>query len=432
MSKPEFNTGCVMSDGKNAPTQTLDITIDDAEVLSESQRFLLHLRKAEREIRWLRAVGMTSWLVVLLIYGYEFSLSTIWFVYAVGVIYTVWAFLSASKTKKIKRTAIITTIFDPVIATAICFETHGINSIFYVFFYFTLLATAFRFGIKALFGVLGLNSLLTAFLFIYVKNPVPSLEDLLITIFYLCNVTALAAMMSGWVQENIGLVLRQTRSLSVASQRMRMLLHRLLNVEEEERRNISHVLHDSMSGRLFNMKMGLEHLNDSPDIGQETRIRIKELTKELDGCTNDVRTVMNELQPTVLEELGFYEAAGEYLSKVSDMVSFNMSVHIDSRLRSWRSLDDACLFRILQEAILNIRKYAEAKEVRVSLLKNADEVLLVISDDGVGFDPNNVPIGHYGLIGVRERVSSLNGNLTIESDHIKGGTNIIVSLPRKN
>ena len=140
---------------------------------------------------------------------------------------------------------------------------------------------------------------------------------------------------------------------------------------------------------------------------------------------------MNELRPTVLDELGFYEAASEHLARHSEIAAYRLSCRIDPRLRDWRSRQDAMLFRLLQEALLNIQKHAHASSVEVVLEpQGGDEVLLSISDDGLGFDPDKVPIGHYGLMTMRERAEAAGGRLSVEAGNGRRGTRIEVRLPR--
>ena len=77
---------------------------------------------------------------------------------------------------------------------------------------------------------------------------------------------------------------------------------------------------------------------------------------ELVDCSADVRSIMNELRPTVLDELGLYEAVTEYISNLADLVPFSIKTQIDPKLKDWHSAEDAMLFRLIQEALLNIRK----------------------------------------------------------------------------
>lgn len=413
----------------HAPRVLEDDSPEGAAEALERERRLAHLRRAESEILWIRVIGMVSWLVFLYLQGYGIDRLLIWTIPGVGIVYTAWSYFSARFGRNIQRTSAITTIGDPVAAFAICFATGGVGSIFFVFFYFTLLATAFRFGLRKLIGIAIFNGLLAVLLYRTALDSDAELKTLLIALYYIGVITAMSAMLANWAQQNIVLVQQQSRSLHQASQRLRWLLHRLISVGEEEKKNIAHDLHDRMSGRMFNLRQILDRLKAAVGGQQDVQRHLDMLASEISECTRDVRNIMNELQPTVLEELGFYEAAAEYLTKLSDIVSFDLKFHTDASLRGWRSKHDAALFRILQEAMLNLRKHANPRQVTVRFAPDGDDVLLTITDDGCGFDASKVPVGHYGLMAMRERAEALGGHMTVVSDGGGSGTQIIVRLP---
>jgi signal transduction histidine kinase len=90
------------------------------------------------------------------------------------------------------------------------------------------------------------------------------------------------------------------------------------------------------------------------------------------------------------------------------------------------------LFRLLQEALLNVQKHAHARNVDVCLVSRPDDVELWIQDDGAGFDPQKIPIGHYGLMTMRERAAAAGGVLSVESGGARAGTRVTVRLPKAN
>jgi signal transduction histidine kinase len=130
----------------------------------------------------------------------------------------------------------------------------------------------------------------------------------------------------------------------------------------------------------------------------------------------------------VLDELGFYEALSEYLAGLDGAVPFRLEARLDSRLQKWRSRQDAMLFRLVQEALLNARKHSRAQRLSVSFERLDDEVLLQVEDDGCGFDSAVIPIGHYGLLTMRERAEVSGGTLLVQSQP-GYGTRISVRLP---
>lgn len=393
------------------------------------------LRRAEKDIRWLRNIGLLGWFVVLQGHGYELGFTPVWAVYSAGVVYGIWAHVQAARTRHIRRAAVVTTFADPVLAAMICLVTGGIDAILYPFFYFTQMSVAIRFGVWESVGIAFFNCFLTLAIYfvepLYSGQPGTATPLLLATkIFLLGFAGFMGAILAEWARRHASLILEHARTLRESGERYQAVLRRFAQVQEDERRNIAGELHDRMSGHLFGLRQGLEQCVNGLDDRQALREKLGELEITVRACTHDVRSIMNELRPTVLDELGFYEAASEHLARLSETSSYRLSCRIDPSLRDWRSRQDAMLFRLLQEALLNIQKHAQARMVEVTLEPRRDEVVLTIADDGLGFDPEKVPIGHYGLMTMRERAEAAGGQLKVEAGKGRCGTRIEVRMPR--
>lgn len=402
---------------------------------TDTQQDEHRLRRAEMDIRWLRDIGLVGWFVVLQGHGYTLGLTPVWMVFAAGVTYGIWAHLQAAYARNIRRAAVTTTFADPVLAAMICLFTGGIDSILYPFFYFTQMSVAIRFGVWESIGIAVFNCALTVALFFAEPLYSGGARETWITLgtqFFLLGFAGfMGAIIAGWARQHAALILEHARTLRESGERYQAVLRRFAQVQEDERRNIAGDLHDRMSGHLFGLRTGLEQCRRFIDEPQRLREPLDELDTTVRACTHDVRSIMNELRPTVLDELGFYEAAREYLTRVADSAPFALAWRIDRSLRDWRSRQDAMLFRLLQEALLNIQKHAGARHAEVSLEPHGDEVVLVIRDDGCGFDPLRVPVGHYGLMTMRERAQTAGGSLHVES-RAKSGTRVEVRLPRSD
>lgn len=398
----------------------------------EAMQVEAHLRLAEKDIRWLRNVGLAGWFVVLWNHGYQFGFTPVWGVYLAGVTYGAWAHFNAARTPNIRRAALITTFADPILAAMICLVTGGIKSVLYPFFYFTQMSVAIRFGVRESVLIACFNTLLMVIIFfvepLYSGAPGGSTPLVLGTaIFLLLFSGYMGATLAKWAREYVRLILEHARKLREAGDRYQAVLRRLAQVQEEERRNISGELHDRMSGHLFFLRQGIEQCMGPGLDQQRLEGMLVELSATVRACTHDVRSIMNQLRPTVLDELGFVEAASEFLARQSELSPFRLIQSIDPALRDWRSRQDAMLFRLLQEALLNVQKHAEASLVEVSLERQSDEVVLRVLDDGKGFDLEQVPVGHYGLMTMRERAEAVGGRLHVRSG--KGGTLIEVHVP---
>lgn len=421
-----------LSDHYLPPLRSMRADTLGRDALSDEDR----LRRAEKDIRWMRGIGLLGWFFVLQGHGYTLGLTPVWAVFAAGVTYGTWAHVQAARTRNIRRAAVTTTFADPVLAAMICLVTGGIDSVLYPFFYFTQMSVAIRFGVWESIGIAFFNCGLTLALYFatpWYSGGAPDSALMVATKLFLLGFAGfMGAILAGWARQHAALILEHARTLRDSGERYQAVLRRFAQVQEEERRNIAGDLHDRMSGHLFGLRTGLEqcrrHLGDPARLGAQ----LDELDTTVQACTHDVRSIMNELRPTVLDELGFYEAAREYLTRLAETLPMKLEWRIDRSLRDWRSRQDAMLFRLLQEALLNVQKHANAGRVDVTLAPESEEVVLVIKDDGCGFDPTAVPVGHYGVMTMRERAQAAGGSFRVDSGAHGRGTRVEVRLPRKD
>ena len=386
-----------------------------------------HLRRAELEVSWLRWLGMASCALILLRDEFTVDPRVAWLIYAGGVLYTALAHRSAVFARNIAVTARLTTLGDPLIAALMCSVTGGIDSIFYPFFYFTLLATAFRYGPREALMTLALNTGLTIVLYAFAPQSAASVSNLVIAIYYLVFSALLGVMLAHWARENLDLALVRSEALRQAGERARSLLQRLMHAHEAERKHVAGEIHDRLGGRLFMLQQGIGAAADNQSLDAATRATLQSLATEVRAVAGDVRAMMNDLRPTVLDEFGLDEALREYVAALQ-AASFDIVLDIDPAFRARRSDTDMTLFRIVQESLLNVRKHAAAKHVQISLRPVEREVELVVADDGEGFDPDAVAPRHFGLLTMRERTEALGGRMTIESAW-GVGTKVIVRIP---
>jgi signal transduction histidine kinase len=206
------------------------------------------------------------------------------------------------------------------------------------------------------------------------------------------------------------------------------LLEGVITAQEEERRRIARELHDSTSQSLTSLIIGLKNLEkccQDPDIHPQ----FEQLRIETGRTLEEVHALAVQLRPAVLDDLGL-EAALERL--VSEWrVRYNVSADVLVHLREERLPGDleTTLYRIVQEALTNIGKHAQANSVSILVERKDRDVVAIIEDDGIGFDMNSsFDKGHLGLLGMRERAELLSGNLILESKD-QEGTSIFVTIP---
>jgi signal transduction histidine kinase len=203
------------------------------------------------------------------------------------------------------------------------------------------------------------------------------------------------------------------------------MTRKLIEAEEQERARIGRELHDDITQRLALLAIQLEQLQKDPS---EVQSRLRELRKETIVISSDVQTLSHELHSPKLEYLGIGGAMKSWCREFGE----RQKVGIDFRNNVSSILPfevGVCLFRVLQEALHNAVKHSGAKQIDVQLAEHSNEVDLIVSDPGTGFDVESAMHGNgLGLTSMRERVRLVNGTIAIESKP-GGGTQIQVRVP---
>ncbi len=214
-----------------------------------------------------------------------------------------------------------------------------------------------------------------------------------------------------------------------ARDRTQELLRRLISAEEAERKRIAGEIHDRMGARFFEFYYALRRCQERLGERDPTAAELlRKLSGEAQQFSDEIRSLMNDLRPTVLDDFGFTEALREYVAALEAQGDLVVSLKIDEAARPRDPEVNVMLFRVLQEAVLNVRKHAQAERLSVELAANAgNEVRLSIHDDGVGFEPGTSPRGHYGLLHMKERAEACGGTLAIQS-RPRHGTEVRVTV----
>ncbi|MEP6706879.1 MAG: PAS domain S-box protein, partial [Pyrinomonadaceae bacterium] len=209
------------------------------------------------------------------------------------------------------------------------------------------------------------------------------------------------------------------------------LLRRVIFAQEDERRRIAREMHDQFGQQLTALKMKLDKLNQ--DCGEQTTLReqIEALQAIAGQLDEDVDYLAWEMRPTALDDLGLQAALSSYVQNWSKHFGVPVQLHASGmeQERSTPEMETA-LYRIAQETLNNVAKHAAAKSVAVVLERRADQVSLIIEDDGVGFDLQQVLAADdkgLGLIGMRERAALVGGLIEIESQP-DAGTTVVVRI----
>ncbi len=228
------------------------------------------------------------------------------------------------------------------------------------------------------------------------------------------------------VADQLAIALQHARLFEEVQQsreRLQGLSHRLIEVQEAERRTIAGELHDEIGQALTIVKMNLQAVQRLSE-NIETDVHLSESVTIVERALEQVRNLSLDLRPSLLDDLGLVAALRWYVARQARVAGF--MVHFkaeDLGRRLVPTLETTC-FRVAQEALTNVVRHARAREVWVQLTCE-NELCLTIRDDGIGFDvvaaQARASRGEsFGLLGMRERVGIVNGCMTISSSPGQG------------
>jgi signal transduction histidine kinase len=248
---------------------------------------------------------------------------------------------------------------------------------------------------------------------------------------------ASAVLLLAWrMNEDIRARLAESlEQLHQTNEERRLLLGSVVHAREDEGRRIAAELHDGPVQRLTQLDYVAERAQLRLEAGglDGARGLLGEVQEGLREEIKGLRRMMSELRPPALDERGLAAAFRDHAEGVERRSGVRCSVRADIAGRL-RPPVEAALYRVMQEALTNVMKHADATEAAVSLENIDGRVLMRIADDGKGFDPSQVlqALGrdHFGLIAIRERVLMEGGECEVRS-RPGGGTEIRVSFPEE-
>lgn len=212
---------------------------------------------------------------------------------------------------------------------------------------------------------------------------------------------------------------------------------RIIQVQEEERRRIAMDIHDGPAQSLTNAIIKTEVCERLIDIDTDSvKPGIQELKVILRNSIKDIRRIIYNLRPMALDDVGLIPTIKRYINNFQNDTDIKVDFIIISQIDIDDKIKKVALFRIVQEALNNIRKHSSATTVKIKMELTIKNLFLVIEDDGIGFDTEKLKTsdksdGGFGLFNMRERVKLFNGKLEIKSK-LNEGTKIIVNIPNEN
>lgn len=214
----------------------------------------------------------------------------------------------------------------------------------------------------------------------------------------------------------------EVTQLKKIEEELKHMMSHVMQVQEDERRKFSRELHDGIGQTLFSLLIQIDRL-----IGETGMPQLDSLRSSVAGIIEDVRGLAWELRPSVLDDLGVVPAIRSYIESYSN--HYGIQVHFTCTLRTrLKANQETTIYRIIQEALTNLAKYAGVSEARVKLLEHEDDVEVLVEDEGAGFDREAVTQG-VGLFSMEERARAAGGRFAIRSRPGEG-TRVTLMVPK--
>ena len=209
---------------------------------------------------------------------------------------------------------------------------------------------------------------------------------------------------------------------------------RLLTEREQERKHVARELHDQVIQDLLSINYELEGMETEREVAPTLASDLAEVRQGIRDLVVSLRQICGDLRPPTIDSLGLGAALKSYTSDWSARTSINVELQLDENLGRLPEATELSVFRIVQEGLNNVWRHAKASNVHITLEHTSPRMLMMsLEDDGMGlekiFDTNELSEnGHYGLIGISERVALLGGRFRLQ-DVPSGGAQLLVEIP---
>lgn len=220
--------------------------------------------------------------------------------------------------------------------------------------------------------------------------------------------------------------------LELVNQR-RLFAPRIIQAQEEERKRVAREIHDGPAQSMANVVLRselCEKLLETDNIA--AKIELGELRNTVKNSLQDVRRIIFDLRPMALDDLGLVPALTRYLEGLKERNNILIEVKSNTNEKRLNSTIEVAVFRVIQEAVMNTVKHANAGKILVKLDFEPNSIIVLIKDNGIGFEADQYlespRSDSYGLVGMRERLEILGGQLSVKSTPGLG-TEILAILP---
>lgn len=235
-------------------------------------------------------------------------------------------------------------------------------------------------------------------------------------------------------QQLIDQLATQVTALDRANLALQDAQRRLLTEREQERKHLAREIHDQVIQDLLSINYRLEDVGADEVVTEPLKDEIADIRDSIRMLVDDLRRICGNLRPPTIDSLGLGAALRSYTRDWSERTGIAVNLELDPNLGRLPEPTELSIFRIVQEGLSNIRKHAQASTVQICLKHTSPRTLLIaLADDGQGlnhrFDLAHLSAsGHYGLLGISERVTLLGGRLKLQNQ-AGGGLLLEVEIP---
>lgn len=226
----------------------------------------------------------------------------------------------------------------------------------------------------------------------------------------------------------------QVKALDKANLALQDANRRLLTEREEERKHLARELHDQLIQDLLGINYQLEAVDDGAQTPEQLHSELLDMRERVGILIDDLRRICGNLRPPTIDSLGLGAALQSYVRDWSLRTGIEVSLDVDPQFGRLSEEIELSIFRIVQESLSNVRKHADAADVAIVIKHTSPRMLMVsIEDNGHGLDEGiDLSVlsqqGHYGLLGISERVALMQGKLRLQN-RPEGGLQIRVEIP---
>lgn len=248
------------------------------------------------------------------------------------------------------------------------------------------------------------------------------------------NLTSQIAVAMGYLSGDLSDLSSQLHDI----QQIQTLGTKIIRAQEEERQRVAREIHDGPAQSMSNVVLKADICEKLIDVDiDRTKNELRTLKNIVRGCLQDVRRIIYDLRPMSLDDLGLVPTLQRYASNYRDETSIDVHLNIEGTYEDLNSAISITIYRIIQEALNNVRKHSQATMVVINISTKTDHLNVSIFDNGKGFDVEEVSRNNqhqgsgFGLYSMKERAELLRGTFEVKSDE-SNGTRIKIMIPLSN